>query len=702
MTRKIGKSTLIFIAATVIILAAGAAFWLSDLSSDPPMFYSGMGQSLTTDPYMYVFHARNKILYGQADPYDFPYWIVFKYSLVSLASYVWFSLTSISQVNANALGVVLSLGGLLFFLLGLYRHHRPWILPAVAFVYVINVTLFTLGRLPYLENGLLFIAGILFFVYSWWGDRLWGIVATGVLAGLAMLIGKIFGALLFPALLLSVLSISGGGKVKKLVASLAAFAGTAVVFLAAVYGRNMLSAFSFFGEQSYGLHGYPPGLTSPWSFVEHFVTFGFKNRLFYRSPDILMFLLFGGLIAIFIFGSRDRLRQLPRTTVFSLYWAAVVFLGLMPHAYSPMRYALLLIPAVIISCFTLFDLLLQKKEYTIVVPKGVGLAAAGVVFWIVGYEVFCNIFYFNETPGRYLVWAILPVAAVLAFAARLMAKNRRLTIRRPMVLSVLIVVLLLSATANGFRIRRTHMLERNYNIAEANSDLKDILGPDAVIAGPYASALTINNRLRPFLYFFGGVETDSTLFDTYPITHIAVDESNLAWARQSYPAIDSATVVTKYWIRNVEVQIFYVADLFGNKQAHSYQPTAYERAAMFMKTKDYDSAMAEVTRHLAGRRQSKSVGKLLADIYIGTQQYDKVLALMTQMARTYPTDFHILMGAGQMYTSLGLANNNQMMVNEGNRLLDAAVKVNRYKAQYINQWALTIRRQAAQTVPATP
>jgi len=271
-----------------------------------------------------------------------------------------------------------------------------------------------------------------------------------------------------------------------------------------------------------------------------------------------------------------------------------------------------------------------------------------------------------------------------------------------MVLSVLIVVLLLSATANGFRIRRTHILERNYNIAEANSDLKNILGPDAVIAGPYASVLTINNRLRPFLYFFGGVDTDSTLFDRYPITHLAVDESNLALAEQSYPAIDSATVVAKYWIRDYEVQILYVADLFNNEQARKYEPTPYERAMFYMKTHNYDSAMAEVTRRLAGRRETKSVGKLLADIYIGKQQYDKLLALMTQMARTYPTDFHILLVAGQMYTSLGLANSNQMMVNEGNRLLDAAVKVNRYKSTYINQWALAIRRQAGQTVPSTP
>ncbi len=341
MAHKSKKASILFFVTAIFVLAAGAAFWLSDLTSDPPMYYTGLGQSLTTDPYMYVFHARNKILYGQADPYDYPYWIVFKYSLVSLAAYLWFSLTTVSQANANAIGVVLSLGGLLFFLLGLYRHHRTWVLAAVAFVYIANVTLFTYGRLPYLENGLLFIAGIIFFVYSWWGNRLWGLIVAGILAGLAMLAGKIFGASLFSALLLSIISTNGGGRTKRISASVAAFAVTVVAFLAAAYGKNVLTAFSFFGEQSYGLRGYPPGLTSPWSFVEHLIAFGFHNRLFYRSPDVLMFLVISGLAVIFVFGSRNRLRQLPRTTVFSLYWAVIVFLGLMPHAYSPMRYSLL-------------------------------------------------------------------------------------------------------------------------------------------------------------------------------------------------------------------------------------------------------------------------------------------------------------------------------------------------------------------------
>jgi hypothetical protein len=64
---------------TLSIFVSGFIFWQSDLTSDPPMYYSGLGQSLATDPPYYIFHARNHVLFGQFDLYNYPRWTVEDY-----------------------------------------------------------------------------------------------------------------------------------------------------------------------------------------------------------------------------------------------------------------------------------------------------------------------------------------------------------------------------------------------------------------------------------------------------------------------------------------------------------------------------------------------------------------------------------------------------------------------------------------------
>ena len=143
MKTSLTKTDLLLYVLTLLIVIGGVLFWASDLASDPPMYYSGLGQSLATDPAQYVHHARNEILFDDWDPFDYPRWTIYQHSLTSLVGWGLFSLSGVSATSAGAVGLVLSLGGLLFFLLGLFRHCRTWVLPVVALCYVINVTLLT-------------------------------------------------------------------------------------------------------------------------------------------------------------------------------------------------------------------------------------------------------------------------------------------------------------------------------------------------------------------------------------------------------------------------------------------------------------------------------------------------------------------------------------------------------------------------------
>ena len=51
------RSQLAFYVLTAVILVTGFIFWQSALTSDPPMYYSGLGQSLATDPPYLVDYA---------------------------------------------------------------------------------------------------------------------------------------------------------------------------------------------------------------------------------------------------------------------------------------------------------------------------------------------------------------------------------------------------------------------------------------------------------------------------------------------------------------------------------------------------------------------------------------------------------------------------------------------------------------------
>lgn len=649
------------------------------------MYYTGLGQSLATDPYQYVFHARNKILSGEADPYDYPRWTVYEHSLTSLAAYIWFSIAGVSMKNANMVGVVLSLGGLLFLCLGLARHHRPWVVAATALCYGINITLITYGRLPYLENGLVFIAGLLFFVYARFGDRAWGLIVSGALVALATFTGKLFGVLLLPALMLAVFLSPGPGRVRRTLPAAGAFVVAGAVVVLALYGRDITVAFSYAGEQAYGIKGFPAGLMSPWGFFEHLVWFGFKNRLFYRSPDLLMFLLCGGfMLAVFV-NTRERLKGLPPTTRLSLIWAAVVYLGLMPHAYSPVRYSLLLIPAIIISVFTLADHLLGQKK---IAAGRLGITATillTLLFWFGLYQVVANVFYFNITPYRLLAWATLPGGILLALAARYLAIKQFLRLSRRTLVAGIVAMVALSAVTNAFRIRRLDYLEHNFNIREACEDVGCILGPDAIISGPYAPALTIDNEVKSFIYLFGVAEVDSTLFDRFPITHLAVDISNFNEAVASYPQLAQAPVVARYWIRDYEVMLLNISEIFANPRARAYQESGYETAAEYIRQNNVDSALVELARYRQFHPVTKSVGRLLAECFWRTGRYEESMRSWERLAAMYPTDFHIQLSAGQAFLAAGMLSGNQALTGAARRYMMRGVQVNRYRGDYANR-----------------
>lgn len=691
----------LFLVIAVVIFVGGFAFWTSDLSSDPPMYYSGLGQSLSTDPAQYLHHARNEHLFGQFDPFDYPRWTVYQHSLVSLVGYIWFSITEVSSEQANLIGIILCFGAFAFFLLGLRRHHHSWVAAAVILCLVINVTLLTHGRLSYLENGLLFLGALLFFIYSRWGDRTWGIALSGAVVALAALIGKLFGLLLLPALLLAIYSSNSERRFREMICATFCFGMTLIVTAMSLYGANVAAAFGYIGEQSYGLRGFPAGLTSPWAFVEHLISFGQSNRLFYLDPDILIFLLCGGICLVLLFASGKRMRDFSPALRLALFWTAAVFVGLMPLNYSPIRYTVILLPAIVIACFALADNLLNlRHSFSLRLGKS-GLTLLGLLIAMFLFHLLSNIFYFNVVPhpSRMLTWSVLPAAVLIVFILWKFLGRRKVKIGSKVVIAGLVLILIFSATANGFRIRRFHYLDNNFNLAEARLDIEQIVGDDAVISGPYAPALTMDTRVKSFIHLFGVASVDSTLFDRYPITHLAVDVSNWNTACKDYPQLASLEPITSYWIRDYEVRLYNISKVFSNAEANSYRETNYEQALSMLHEEQPDSSLALAEQFVLEHPESKSAGVLLVDLLSSRQEFDRVKTLLVSLADRYPTDFFIQMQCGRFLQILGLTRGDQSLMELARWYYERGVNVNRYKAGFASQLYGQTMTQYGQSEP---
>ncbi len=681
---------------TIALFVGGFIFWVSDLRSDPPMYFSGLGQSLSTDPAQYFHHARNKILFGEFNPDGYDRWTVYQHSLISGLCYLWFSLTEVSLMQASLASTVLSFLSLLLLILTANKFSRPWVGASIALMFIINLTLFTHGRITYLENGLIFLSALLLYVYSRWEKSSYGLIACGAIVALAVITGKLFGLLLLPALLLTIITSKEKTKFKKMVLTSSAFLVSSVLLILILYGNNMGAAFGYASEQSYGLRGFPEGLATPWGFVEHFISYGMENHLYYNNPDLFLFFVLSVLSIIIYLARGSKLSSLAPHVRLSIFGSLLFLLGLMPLNYSPIRYAIVIIPLLIFSCFTLLDKLHQTKKsarFTFTKPV---LILSGLIIWISAFHLIGNIFFFNQIPFPYaeLTWFTLPIALLGVYGLYLLNLRKKAAIFPKKTFGYLIVAtLLFSVVTNSFRIKRIHYSESNFNIEEANLDIEQILSKDAMVSGPYAAVLTANTNLRSFIHLFGVASVDTTLFDRYPITHLAVDESNWADAVKSYPKLKDIIPITTYWIRDYEVRLYNITNLFSNEKANSYKESYFEIASSKFYQNDNNGALELSKQFLSDNIDSKSGNVLLIDILSALGNPQEVFDKITRLADRFPTDFYIQIQCGRFLQILALERQDNSLLELAKRYYERGTKVNRFRGDYANNlYTQTIRQ----------
>ncbi len=666
-----------------MVFIGGFVLWQTDLESDPPTYFSGIGQSLSTDPAQYTFHARNKVLFGEFDPYDYPRWTVYQHSLTSFVGYLWFSIAGSSLEESNMVGVFLSIGALIFILLGIGRYHRFWVIPVVAFMFLINVVLFTHGRLPYLENGLLFYSALLFFIYSYWGDKILGVILAGTIIAAAMLTGKLFGILLLPVLILTIYFSKSTDRWKLIGASFGSFVVSTLIIIFLLYGSDFGAAVGYLSEQSFGLRGFPEGLKSPWGFIEHLISYGFTNHLFYQNPDLMLFLTVG--CEMFVFYNLSE-KSISPVTRFSVFWFIILLLGLMPLNYSPIRYAVIIIPAIIIFGFTIFDSSFKTVKRTKKNLEKWHFYILVLITWFALFHLIANVFYFDDMPRpiRMITWGTLPIAIGIAWMMWkyiINGKFRKINLNRIWIVA-LVLVISSSIVSNSLRLYRYHYLDNNYNIYEANQDIAAILGEEAVISGSYGPVFTVDNEQKSFIHHFQVAEVDSLLFEKNPITHLAIDISNYNEAIKNYPFLKKMKVITKYWICDNEVVLYRISEISPNHDAKKYRPSLFEQAVNYRAVNKADSALNITLPFYQSHPESKSAGLLLADLYVQTSRTNEAYTILLTIAERFPTDFYVQLHSALLLQNMAYYQQSESYFQMSMKFYERSVKANRFKADY--------------------
>jgi len=678
MNNKVYQRVAFF--APVVIIGFSVIIRFLWLDIDPPLFFRGISQDLMTDPYNITHFARNKILWGEWEIFGYDRWILFKYSLVSLFSYLAFLIGGVSRVTANLAATFLSLGGLVLFAAA-YRGRpgRPGLI--VAMLLLINMSLMVYGRYPFLENGLIFICGLIFYLMIRHYEHGWLPVAVGILTAAAIMMGKMFGLIIGLPVAVLFLNDGWGSFLKRYGMFVVSFL-VATAFLSWLfYGSAQSILYNYISEQTVGMYGFPRSLTSPFHFIKMFLTFGGDSRLYYYSPFLLPLILLSLVSLVFLKNAGAAIRK-NRYLIFNLTWFLGGFALLMLFNYRPMRYQLFLIPPLIGVIAEILIRPIARKE-VLITPRR--LVAVFVMLWYTMVQISIMIYLYtgNQTFDTRMVWMILPLAALIVVVLiYLFRRHLRRLVPRVGKAMVVLVALYILMQIGWFYKWADH---RSSSLKQMGADLTQILNDDAVIGGPYSQAVTIDNDLRSFIYMFGLKRQEPDLFKRFPVTHFASDISNWELAEKDFPGMSLASPVARYWIRDVEVAVIRADDSALGRPPTGYTRTYYEKAMDFFNSRQHgDSLYYYLTRFLNRHRENKAGLLLLANYFMAANKTDMGFKIYDKLTDLYPDDFWMYFEKARASYVFHRVTGKQIFLIRSEHYFDLALELNPYIARDID------------------
>ena len=218
--------------------------------------------------------------------------------------------------------------------------------------------------------------------------------------------------------------------------------------------------------------------------------------------------------------------------------------------------------------------------------------------------------------------------------------------------------------------------KRTYDLVLAGREITRDIGQEAVLIGPYAQALTIDNELRSFIYWFGMARKDPNLFNKYPLTHLAVDNSNMGLALQAYPFLKNAEEVTSYVTRGIEFRIIRLDDSMLLRNNIRYSLSDFEKAVAAFHKGDTANAAIHINRFLNKYPRSRSGLMLLSNYFFNRGALDKGLEVCEKLIGYYPRDFILFLAGGYCVYNMYLQSKDEMYLRKADSLFDRGVDLN--------------------------
>jgi tetratricopeptide (TPR) repeat protein len=657
------------------------------LSADPPAGIT-KSQDFSTDPFQYVYFAKNSVDHGVSNPYHDPRFSQWEKSTQNLLAWVVYSVAGTGRVQGNMVGVIFNLLSILLLALTIKNFGARLGALIFAMLAACDFTLVSFARTPFLEASQNFwICGSVY-LFSRRREHWLYYAGAGLVCGIAAFFGKMIALFMLGTfttvwLLLYLNEVEARKELtKSAIRFYAGFAITTVVWLFYSYLPSRGEMSGYLSEQAIGLYGAPKALDSIGDFIWQFVSLLWEQWFFDKMPLITICTFVAGAGILLYFARKSPGKKLFAEFnvgwVILFLWFAIGYLSLFPWNYRPLRYqTTLMFPAMALTGLAIsysFEHFKQRKSAS---AKGnrpdsghkLNAPVAAILWAIWLMPLFALLLLWigsgSGTGGieaSFRQVAIGYGAALLALGA-LAAVGYRSLGRLPNGLAsagVVVSALLLIGIVGYSVIKFAGWSEaRQYSLITADRDLGAILNQGAVISGPYGPALTQQNGFGSVIHMFGVKRIDRELFNTLPITHLVMDEGNEKRAREDYKEMmDRASFVTRYFIRGVPVRVYRISSASANPDANKYVPSDYERAQEFLAEGNNDSAQVCFDRYLSKDIPNYSVNLYVADALYSQNKYEDALNYYRKVQLFAPRDALSAVNTGYSYLAVAGTRNN--------------------------------------------
>ncbi len=654
-----------------LALAVAVALRVFDITADLPAYFSGGSQDLTTDSSYLTLYAKTAVQFGTWDLFGFEPWSAFKISMISGVSYLLFLLMGVSRMSAALAGSVLQIVGLLLFFVGCgkYLSQRAMVIAAVLFSTCYLLVLY--GRVPFSENGLLFLSGATFLIFAYWFETTWGKVLVGVLIALAALLGKSFGFLLIggPALWMLV------GDRRTLLKSglwlILPIGITTLAFTSLFHGEGGL--FGFIYEYGVGEHGTPHGFSSPLGFFESLISIS-SSGLHEYSPALSLFVWLALLMVLCGVAKKE---PSDKVLWFMVGWLALWIVALSPFNYHPVRYLFVVTIPMIVILSLMLDRMLQGAYVIRRDWSWWRTVLLLVVNWYAVFAIGKGLFVEARAEAVMypLVWKALPISLIvsgLVFLLTRGSKRKQALTMSPVVAMTLVALVVatdLWQFGSWFRIR-THMIDN------AAHDTAQLLGKGAVVGGQYGPAITSDSEYGSLrLFLRDDMATLREQVRRFPVTHLAVGNSSLDAQISTSELLMRSPVLTTFWLRDNYVKLIRVNHLSGNPDAAKYKPSEFEQAIDLMYAKKFTEAERMLGRFLRTFPRNKAA--LIEQYYLSqfVRGPDAAKGTIDQLYSYYRDDYAVSLLAAIYYKDLARRTGSREASERSQQYLEESIRL---------------------------